>query len=218
MFLSRLVLNIASPRVLADLANIQALHRAIMLGFGVAPAGTQPRDHFGVLMRVEGTAGSAPPTVLVSSSGEPDWTHLPAGYLALPAEVLPMDKMLAALRAGLALRFRIAAIPYRYEERQGFTLDGRPARARKVNLERPAEQHAWLREHLVRAGADLGDYQAVRLRDVRGTRNDGDLSYRGMRFEGTLVVRDPEAFRTALASGVGPGKAYGFGLLSVAPA
>jgi CRISPR system Cascade subunit CasE len=35
-------------------------------------------------------------------------------------------------------------------------------------------------------------------------------------FNGTLAVTDPERFRAALATGIGSGKAYGFGLLSVA--
>jgi CRISPR system Cascade subunit CasE len=217
MFLSRLVLNIVSTRVLADLANIQALHQSIMLGFGIAPDASQPRDYFDVLMRVEGQAGSSPPTVLVSSSSEPDWTNLPAGYLAFPAEVRSMGTLLGTMRAGLALRFWLVAVPYRYEQRQGFNLNGKPARAHKVNLDRPAEQQAWLRNHLARAGVDLGDHQAVRLSDVRGIRNGGSFAYRGIRFEGTIVVRDPSALRTALESGIGPGKAYGFGLLSVAP-
>jgi CRISPR system Cascade subunit CasE len=37
-------------------------------------------------------------------------------------------------------------------------------------------------------------------------------------FEGRLRVTDAEAFRRALAAGIGSGKAFGFGLLSVAPA
>jgi CRISPR system Cascade subunit CasE len=37
-------------------------------------------------------------------------------------------------------------------------------------------------------------------------------------FEGRLRVGDAEAFRRALAVGIGSGKAYGFGLLSVARA
>jgi CRISPR system Cascade subunit CasE len=35
-------------------------------------------------------------------------------------------------------------------------------------------------------------------------------------FEGLLRVTDVERFRTTLASGIGSGKAYGFGLLSIA--
>lgn len=36
-------------------------------------------------------------------------------------------------------------------------------------------------------------------------------------FEGALVCEDAKAMRAAIANGVGPGKAFGFGLLSIAP-
>jgi CRISPR system Cascade subunit CasE len=37
-----------------------------------------------------------------------------------------------------------------------------------------------------------------------------------VQFEGDLEVTDAAAFRAALAQGIGSGKAYGFGLLSIA--
>ena len=39
-----------------------------------------------------------------------------------------------------------------------------------------------------------------------------------VRFEGVLAVTDPEAFRATVAVGIGSGKAFGFGLLSLARA
>jgi CRISPR system Cascade subunit CasE len=36
-------------------------------------------------------------------------------------------------------------------------------------------------------------------------------------FDGLLRVSDPDVFRLTLQKGVGSGKAYGFGLLSIAP-
>jgi CRISPR system Cascade subunit CasE len=37
-------------------------------------------------------------------------------------------------------------------------------------------------------------------------------------FDGLLRVTDPEKFREAVCNGIGPQKAFGFGLLSIAPA
>jgi CRISPR system Cascade subunit CasE len=42
------------------------------------------------------------------------------------------------------------------------------------------------------------------------------LKFRSVLFEGVLKVTDPELFLKALRAGIGPGKAFGFGLLSVA--
>lgn len=40
---------------------------------------------------------------------------------------------------------------------------------------------------------------------------------RSVLYDGVLVVTDPHAFRDAVLRGIGPAKAFGFGLLSVAP-
>jgi CRISPR system Cascade subunit CasE len=47
--------------------------------------------------------------------------------------------------------------------------------------------------------------------------NDGGQRLCSVRYEGILEVTDPDRFRNTLLRGIGPGKAFGFGLLSVAP-
>ncbi|MEW6230192.1 MAG: type I-E CRISPR-associated protein Cas6/Cse3/CasE, partial [Bacillota bacterium] len=51
-----------------------------------------------------------------------------------------------------------------------------------------------------------------------GAHRRSPLTFAAVEFEGHLTVLDPERFRETLRRGVGPGKAYGFGLLSIAPA
>ena len=43
------------------------------------------------------------------------------------------------------------------------------------------------------------------------------MTHLAVRFDGFLRVTDAGAFRETLTRGIGSGKAYGFGLLSVAP-
>lgn len=50
------------------------------------------------------------------------------------------------------------------------------------------------------------------------SRERRQLTFAAVLFEGLLEVTDPDAFRAALEQGIGSGKAYGFGLLSIAPA
>jgi CRISPR system Cascade subunit CasE len=38
-----------------------------------------------------------------------------------------------------------------------------------------------------------------------------------VQFDGLLAIADPEAARGAVLAGIGKGKSYGFGLLSLAP-
>ncbi|GFP24433.1 hypothetical protein HKBW3S09_01900, partial [Candidatus Hakubella thermalkaliphila] len=54
--------------------------------------------------------------------------------------------------------------------------------------------------------------------DYKGRHTEAHhLRFRGGVFEGVLAVKDSGLFLNALRQGVGPGKAYGFGLLSLAP-
>ena len=43
------------------------------------------------------------------------------------------------------------------------------------------------------------------------------LTFGAVLFEGELEITNAEDFRNALTHGIGSGKAYGFGLLSIAP-
>lgn len=52
---------------------------------------------------------------------------------------------------------------------------------------------------------------------VRGMREGSRVTVEGVVFEGRLRITDAERFCEALLTGLGRGKAYGFGLLSVAP-
>ncbi|MEW6230411.1 MAG: type I-E CRISPR-associated protein Cas6/Cse3/CasE, partial [Bacillota bacterium] len=47
--------------------------------------------------------------------------------------------------------------------------------------------------------------------------DDHGKKLRSVRYDGVLRVKDPTLFKKALFGGIGPGKAFGFGLLSVAP-
>lgn len=49
-------------------------------------------------------------------------------------------------------------------------------------------------------------------------RQDAKVTIARATFEGVLTVVDPEALRAAITTGIGPAKAYGCGLLTLAPA
>ncbi|MCA9834403.1 MAG: type I-E CRISPR-associated protein Cas6/Cse3/CasE [Thermomicrobiales bacterium] len=81
----------------------------------------------------------------------------------------------------------------------------------------------WLEKQGQRCGFDIarpGVSPDPITGDMQTGWKSGDiqLSHKAMVFEGLLRVSDVEAFREALVHGIGPAKAYGFGLLSLAPA
>ena len=81
----------------------------------------------------------------------------------------------------------------------------------------------WLNRLGGRAGFQVLDepatpllVQAVRS-FVRDPENQKAMRYNGGLFDGMLRVEDPDAARDAITRGIGPAKAFGFGLLSIAP-
>ncbi|TVT61952.1 type I-E CRISPR-associated protein Cas6/Cse3/CasE, partial [Amycolatopsis rhizosphaerae] len=43
------------------------------------------------------------------------------------------------------------------------------------------------------------------------------ITVRAVRYDGHLIITDRDAFTAALQTGIGPAKAYGCGLLTLAP-
>jgi CRISPR system Cascade subunit CasE len=146
--------------------------------------------------------------ILVQSATQPDWDyafHNARHLLAAPPQVKPFTPGFAD---GQQLRFRLVANP---------------------TFKRAGKRLAWLHEEdqvrwLARKGEQAGFrlLQALatpigmntgRKRDEHG---DQSLSWFGVRFEGLLQVTDAEACHETLIRGLGPAKALGCGLLSVA--
>lgn len=243
MFLSRLWLNPISRAVRADLADCQSLHRTIMSAFGQAVSedgGT--RAAFSTLHRVDTDPRTGAVTVYVQSEGRPDWTHLPEGYLLSgggPGEnpaCKTVDQALGCLKAGDRLRFRLRANATRKIDTKTGP-DGLRRNGRRVELRTEADQLAWLSRKAAAGGfevlsvrVDAGVLDVVATGQGTGGRAVGAkwvrtggsprelrLTFTPVVFDGHLRITDPDIFLRTLAAGIGPGKAYGFGLLSLAP-
>ncbi|MBX3069079.1 MAG: type I-E CRISPR-associated protein Cas6/Cse3/CasE [Thermomicrobiales bacterium] len=226
-FLSRLVLDPMDYDVQRDLANCHALHQRIMKAFPTA-MGDAPRAEFGILYRLEAADHQQrQPVMLVQSEQEPNWNVLPAGYLVDDlGGINPAVKDIGAVYKRLTvddqLRFRLRANPTRrvLKPRNGIADDMIGKRVQlfgegeqKHWLERKGEQHGFRVDQLeIHKGDRLGARQTGRKEYP-----DRPLTFQAAVFEGLLTVTDPDQFRAALISGIGPGKAYGFGLLSIAP-
>lgn len=203
MILSRLTLDERHRAIYHDLDNLHALHQRVMQGFP-DEAGPDARAAWNVLYRRE--PGQL--TLLVQSDVAPDWKRLPQGYLE-DAAVKDLAPILNELRVGQFLRFRLLANPTR-----------RDNQSRKlVALRKPDEQEAWMSRQAMRAGFRV---VALRIGPSGGQvgRKRGDtkqISLHTVLFDGTLEVTDAEALRGAVRQGIGRGRSYGCGLLSLAP-
>jgi len=241
MYLSRLFLNPASSRVRRDLADCQEMHRTIMSAFPSLPIpAASARENFSVLHRLEADRRRRKVVLYVQSREKPDWSCLPPDYLIdIPAEENPALKSIiqqySSLQPGTILYFRLRANPTRKIDTKTGS-DGRRRHGKRVELRRQEDQIKWLRRKGEQGGFELLHVQVnPMVPDVRttpektqgkfsGQRRSGHslkdqtLTFFSVLFEGHLQIIDPAKFLSeSLGKGVGPGKAYGMGLLSIAP-
>lgn len=242
LFLSRLKLDPSSRRVASEVAHPYEMHRTILRAFpGTGNESGKTEARFGVLFRIEGGKPHLPVTVLVQSKQEPDWTSLLSldGYLESgpsSAECRNLDKALSTIRDGQMLAFRLRANPTRRLGRTGGAMAGK-----RVELVREEDLIAWLArkgegsESLGKGGFELVQFTAgngpvqsffrvtvtcegkvVSRKTESGASHQ--MTHNSILFEGLLKVTDRDAFVETLAAGIGSAKAFGFGLMTVAPA
>jgi len=236
MYLSRLILDVRQPRVRHDLSDVYRLHRTILSAFPQAPDNVPARAHFGILYRIEPISGMPwLARLLVQSREQPDWSRIPDCMFgpALDERGNPtlrrIDDEYARIRSGMQFLFRLRANPTRRLSNRNAARDDRLL-GKRVALVREEEQIAWLarkgEQHgfrLLRTSRDPESLavRAAKQADEHGWRNVTQtqtmrLTFGAVLFTGYLTVTDADRFRTALEHGIGSGKAFGFGLLSIA--
>ena len=234
MILTRLTLDTTRRRTRSYLGNPQQLHAAVMCA--AAPSddavGGISSDAPGqgrVLWRVDLTPSSA--HLYVLSPGRPRFADLAAEAGAGGGDVrsLPYEPLLERLTKGQVWSFRLTANPARAVS-QGPGVRGK--RSGHVTVE---QQRQWLLSRAESRGFSLprvaagddGSEETPSLLVVRRARpvfsrrhKDGPgrdrVTINRTVFEGLLRVEDADTFRHTLVSGLGPSKAYGCGLMTLA--
>lgn len=220
MFLSKLDLNPRSREARRDLARPYELHRTLAHAFPT-PLGQDYRATHGVLFRVEsGAVLGAPPTVLVQSITAPVWQALPADYLLQLAQCKPLAPTLAP---GQVLGFRLLANPTKKVTAAGQRQGKRVALLDTSQTDELTPAQQWLRRKAELSGFEVLHSFAEAFSP--GNRRSMDkanslpakeqLPLYGVRFDGLLRVHLPELLTQAIQQGIGPAKAFGFGLLSL---
>lgn len=220
MYLSRLKLNALSREVARDIGDASELHRTIMGAFPNASNGHSPRALYNVLHRLEVNRRTGSVTLYVQSKSVPNWDALPDGYVVvneLPEiAVKPIGDLLKAIAPGRRLRFRLRANPTRKIDTKT-QADGVRRHGRRVPVRGELAQIQWLQRQADRNGFGVTtvSIESSGSAELSRSRSTG-RTFQGVLFEGTLVVIHGDAFQRALTAGIGPGKAFGFGMLSIA--
>lgn len=220
MYLSRLSLNLRNRDVKKDLAHPYEMHRTIMKAFPTTLQAGEER----VLYRLEPTMHNSPPTLLVQSKLLPMWANLPSDYLLdIPDQHTTQVKPITLdFAPGQQFVFRLFANPTKRHNNKRHSTKTHSTNdtplntlGKRVGLYTPDAQIEWLH----RKGQAHG-FQIITVIPNRQTEIQDQkftLTLLGVQFEGLLQASDPTRLRQSIINGIGSGKAFGCGLLSLAP-
>lgn len=199
MYLTRLTLSLRSASVRRDLADAYDMHRSLVRAFVANKEQSPPR----FLWRLELESAWRDPIVLVQSQCKPDWSsYSSSGYLRKPPETKMIDPA-ELIHAGRHYRFRLFANPTVTQE------------GKRYGLSMENEQYAWLVRKSAKCGFSV-ETALVTVSDVIHLKGK-DICLQQACFEGVLTATDVSALQNAVVKGVGPGKAFGLGMLSLSP-
>ena len=160
-------------------------------------------------------------TLYIVSSCVPDTALLieQFGIAVSDVNTCEYEPFLVKIRQGQEWQFRLKANPTR-----SIPSKTREQRGKRTGIVREQDQLSWFIEHGRKSGFHIPinrlDVPEVRVQGsgtVSFARHSLTVTLASAVFEGYLVVDDPEALRNALVQGIGRGKGYGFGLLTLSP-
>jgi len=164
------------------------------------------RDEPRLLYRIEELEGKT--RILAQSSTKPDWEDAFSDFDVLASTPQVKELRLENLNKDGYLRFKLVANPV-------VTRDHR-----RLGLFKEEERVDWLRRQLEKSGAFLKEVTSREIGLVRSEKNpakDNHIqTHYGVEFNGVLQVSDAALLALRMGEGIGPAKAYGFGLLTVA--
>lgn len=205
MYLSRLTLNPSSADARRDLSDAYQLHRTLSRVYAAGPDGPVAR----FLWRLDADPRAPGGHVLLVQSAQAGrWQALadiPAYLLAAHSDkAVDLDRLVID---GRRYHFRLRANPS--VKREG----------KRWGLHDPPAQIDWLGRQSRRMGFELLGADVSQRQRLRATRGDapGHITIDTVLFDGLLRAVDADALRRCLCAGIGPGKALGLGLLSLAP-
>lgn len=216
MFLHRIEPDPRCREARRDLADPYQMHATLCRAFSDSDARCAPGTF---LWRQEAPSSPNQPTrVFIQATTAADWSRINvAGWMgrADPAIDLAERLKLSTLNAGACFRFRLRANPT--VTRNGKRLGLLKREEQEKWLLRKCEQHGFSVPAATWPGTQV-DVHISQEQMLTARKHDGkEIRVFSVLFDGVLRVTNADAFRGALKSGIGHGKALGLGLLSIAP-
>lgn len=200
MYLTKIELDMGKRAVRAALGDCQMMHRLLNGLFSCSRGEAQ------LLYRVQNT-GRYCAVYLYSDSPLIREKLLP--FMALAGE-RDVSTWLSAMTVGQRLRFDLLTMPSKKVAQEG------SKNSRRRVLRTADERMAWLARKASQNGFEILNVQELESSAFSGkhkAEHGGRMNWDSYHYSGILEIRDALAFQKALSNGIGPGKAYGLGMI-----
>lgn len=201
MFLSKFMISQGNQSAKQAMRNVQDFHRNLMLRFQTS------RQEAGVLYRID-FSGRNPVVYVLSKRSPQDVQREDMRLLGSRS----IDSFIATIKAGKVFSFDICTIPCKKVVREGRKNSAR------IMLKLEEDRIEWLQRKAVHAGFRILTVQEMERIETYGKKKaEGyEMFLKGYHYQGQLIVEDEEKFCQAYCEGIGPDKAYGYGMLLLA--
>ena len=208
MYLSQIRLNLQHPGVRRALRDCNDLHRDLMSAFPQTQTASGARREEAALYRLIERKNEV--LILMSSKSVPDAEQLRRhGYDLHPDSIRDISALETVFQAGMHLRFELLASPCKKIRTGG-------KNSRRVFLSQEQDRLDWMKKQGEKYGFSICNMQENPVRvAVDGCKGDMRIHYDAVRISGVLEIADAKAFWKGYCGGVGPGKSYGLGMLTV---
>ena len=203
MFLSRIAIDLEKRSTMRALENPEILHGMIETCF--------PGERKRTLWRLDELKGNT--YLLILSPDEPDFSSVAEqiGKTDSTPETRNYQPLLDRIQKGTIWRFRLVANPVTSVS------EGNGKRGKIKAITITAQQREWLQRQSEEHGFVLNpnQFDVTRSEWHVFRKNGKTVSALSATYEGVLTVTDAALFTESLINGIGRGKAYGMGLLTV---
>lgn len=197
MYLSKFHLDMRNVMVRKCLADCQIMHRSVQRLFHCK------REESGTLYRLD----TQRLNIYIWSKIAPDLTDIPEGMELLGVKNL--QGLEDAFQPGRCFRFDILAAPTKKVPRSG-------GNSQRRYLRTPGERAEWLARKGEQNGFSVLQLQEGKTDTALGRHDEvhgGKMKDTAVLFQGVLKITQKDLFCDCWRNGLGPGKAYGRGML-----
>lgn len=207
MYLSKLIIDRKNPSARQAMINCQDMHRNLMRAFPEVPKDIAFRSENAILYRMQAKGSQF--AIYVTSTIKPDWAKIRnLGYNE--AGFKDISKISEKFEPGRMFNFDIVLSP----NKKMINPDGK--NSRRVYIANREARQEWLERKAEQSGFKIEWIREESTTEILGNHckeKGGRMTILSTQYKGLLQVVDQEKFTFAFRGGIGPGKAYGLGML-----